>query len=785
MADGAPAQDYKQATRRIALKSSLGDDVLVVTELDSVEEFSRLSTHRVQMLSQNDDIKPEEIVGKPVTIVMLDVDDKPYYLRGYFKTFINHGRGDRATIYSGELVPWLWFLTRRTNCRMFQDKTVPEIIEEVFKDLGFTDYDFSGLSGSFAKRVYTVQYRESDFDFVSRLMEDEGIFYYFKHEADRDLMCMANHTGAYQQAKHSSVRYVGPQSFREVDDDLLSWQHRYEYRSGKIMQHAFNFETPERPIDARANTVLKLENSAAFELYDYPGNYLAKPEGEADVKVRMEEEEAPFDIVIGSSKCRSFSPGYTFSVEEHHQEQETRKNYVITSVRHYVTAGSFVSGGEQPEAYRNEFTCIPAATVYRPPRSTPKSLVRGPQTALVVGPSGEEIYTDKYGRVKVKFHWDREPWVDDKSSCWLRVAQVWAGKNWGAMFIPRIGQEVIVDFLEGDPDQPIIVGRVYNAECMPPYELEANKNLSGIKTLSTKGGEGFNELRFDDKKGEEQIFIHAERNFDVRIKKDRFEWVENDQHLIVKNKKFEHVKVDRHTKVDQDDVVKLGRDQHVAMDGKRAVKIAQTESLTVQGNVTEVFQANQSTQITGSLYIKAANTVIEATGGLTIMCGGSSVVIDPSGVTLKGPMVTLDGGMTKINSGPGSPAASGVAGSAVSPTAAEAALEADQADPGEVTAVKERQKETGKGKYGVVPPPQFVQKPPMEQDPTKTSWIEIQLVDEANQPVPGERVRLLLPDGSEYSTTLDENGLARVEGIDPGNCQITFPNLDREACQRA
>jgi type VI secretion system secreted protein VgrG len=390
----------------------------------------------------------------------------------------------------------------------------------------------------------------------------------------------------------------------------------------------------------------------------------------------------------------------------------------------------------------------------------------------VVGPSGEEIYTDEYGRVKVRFHWDRRGEADENSSCWIRVSQQWAGGGWGFMWIPRVAQEVVIAFHEGNPDQPHIIGRVYNADHMPPYELPTEKTKSTIKTASSKGAEGFNEIRFEDKKGEEQIFIHGEKDLDVRIKNDRFEWVGKNTHLIVKQDQIAQIENERHTKVKADDVAEVGKDRHLKVTGKEAVEIGGSHSFTVKGDVIEVFKANHSEQVTQNYYLKGMGIVIESMQGITLKCGGSAVVVDQTGVTLKGTgTVTIDGPMVKIASGPGSPAASGSAGSAVPPIAPNAPNEADTADPGKMV---ERTAETESTPFQP------------EDDGEEKTWIEIELVDEEGNPVPGERYEVTLPDGQTVARgTLDENGLARIEGIDPGQCKVTFPNLDQEAWEPA
>ncbi|XAL98999.1 type VI secretion system tip protein TssI/VgrG [Phycisphaeraceae bacterium D3-23] len=777
--------DYTQENRRLAINTPLGVDVLLLTDLEAEEELSKLFSIQVKMISEQDEVAPADLVGQNVTVSCLDADDEPRYFNGYVREFSNQGHGDRGTIYTAHIVPGFWFLTRRRNCRMFQELSVVEILQEVFDTAGFSDYDLAGIQGSYDPLEYCVQYEETDFAFASRLMEEFGIFYFFTHEDGKHTLVLADSTSGYQPAKHDTARFAGPLSFDEVDDTLTAWAHRYEYRSGKVAVADFNFKLPEAPLQSNERTVVDLPGNKDHELYSYPGQYQERGQGDQVARVRMEAEEADHDRVDGASKLRSFAPGFTFSIEDHHQQAEVGKSYVLTKVYHTVNAGSYVSGGTTPEGYSNTFTCIPAEVPFRPQRTTPRARVEGPQTAIVVGPSGEEIYTDEFGRVKVKFHWDRTEQVDDTSSCWVRVSQTWAGRGWGAMHIPRIGQEVIVEFLEGNPDRPIITGRVYNGANGVPYELPANKTIAGMKTNSSPGGGGFNEFRFEDKKGEEQIFMHAQHNRDSRVLNDDYEWIGNDQHLVVKNNQIEQVELDRHTTIDQDDVEQIGRDRHLDVGGKEAKSVGDSHSFTVNGDVVEVFKGNQSTKVSNNVYIKAMGAVIEASSGITLKCGGNSVVIDASGVTIKGSALTLDGQAVRIASGPGSPAMSGMAGNAVSPAAPKTPEEADDADPGEVAEVKARQKAEGKGKYGVVPAPAFKPKESEDEDDEEQSWIEIELLDEEGNPVPGERYEITLPDGSVTGGTLDDKGQARAEGFDPGSCKVTFPELDQEAWDKA
>jgi len=402
----------------------------------------------------------------------------------------------------------------------------------------------------------------------------------------------------------------------------------------------------------------------------------------------------------------------------------------------------------------------------------------------VVGKAGEEIWVDEYGRIKVQFFWDRAGTMDEKSSCWIRVSQVWAGKGWGAIFTPRIGQEVIVDFLEGDPDRPIITGRVYNADQVVPYTLPDEQTKSTVKSMSSKGGGGFNEIRLEDKKGSEQVFIHGEKDEDIRIKNDAREWIGQDRSLIVIRDQMEKVGRDKHDNTVRDHIEKMGRDHHMDVEGKEAIKIVGSHSMTVQGDVIEVFQGNQSTQVTQAIYIKGAKIVIEAMSQLSLKVGESNFVnIDSSGVTILGAMVNINSGGA---------AGSGSAGSAVSPLSPTDPAVADDATPGQndrPTATPGTVASTSAANVSaIITPPKSPASDAPTHDPndpenkTKKSWIEIQLNDEDGNPVPGEPYKITLPDGSTIADgTLDDKGFARVDNIDPGTCQVTFPNLDKEA----
>src|SRR5208282_5403170 len=418
----------------------------------------------------------------------------------------------------------------------------------------------------------------------------------------------------------------------QKEDIVQSWGAEQELRPGKYALNDYNFQTPSTSLMANVQTVDQIGGNTKYEIYDYPGIYTKKSDGDDLTKVRMEEEEAVHYLLTGSGNCRSFASGYKFHLDDH-PRRDQNGDYLLTEVTHSASVGDSYSGsgGDSEETYSNHFACIAVSIPFRPQRLTPKPVVQGLQTAVVVGPSGEEIYTDKYGRVKVQFFWDREGKKNDQSSCWVRVSQPWAGKNWGSINIPRIGQEVIVEFLEGDPDRPIITGRVYNAEQMPPYTLPDNQTRTTFMTRSTKGGSSsnYNELRFEDKKGSEQLFLHAEKDMDVRVKNDSREYVANDRSLIVKGNQNESV----------------DGDQNITISGNQAEKVAQNLSLQVGQNLNEKSGQNFAHDAGMEIHLKAGmNVVIEAGLELTIKASGGFINIGPAGVAISGTLVLINSG---------------------------------------------------------------------------------------------------------------------------------------------
>jgi len=590
----------KQTLRSIVLDSPLGADALIATYFEGEETLSQLFRYRLELLSKQA-IQPKDILGKGITVELQTLEGTEEKQQRLFHGIVVRfapgpmwRNGYRS--FHAELVPWTWFLTRTTDCRIFENKKAPDIIKQIFSDLGFSDFEMR-ITGQHPTREYCVQFRETDFNFISRLAEEEGIFYFFKHEKGKHTMVLADSKSAYLDCADKEIDYTDHPT---VKNHIARWSPAYSFKSGKWKQRDYNFKTPGDNLETTKNTLLDTPKAQSYELYDFPGIYTKKGEGDELTKLRMEEEEASYHRVNGESDCRFFLPGYKFELTNHESKEEN-KTYVLTSVRHVATDHSHFTDEGPNTAYHNSFTCIPDSVVYRAPRTTPKPVVHGIQTAVVTGPSGEDIHTDEYARIRVRFFWERE----GMDSLWARVSQPWAGKKWGVQFIPRIGMEVIVDFLEGDPDRPVIIGALYNADNMPPYALTGNKTQSGCKSRSTTGGgdSNFNELRFEDKKGSEEVYFHAEKDF-TRV-------VENNDSLKVGMDKMSPGK------------------QDIQIWGNRTTDIEQGND-----NLTLKMGSKTTTVALGSITYTAMQSI-------TLQCGASIISMTPASISLTSTAITL------------------------------------------------------------------------------------------------------------------------------------------------
>jgi len=597
-----------QADRLFEVKSPLGKDVLLFHAMSANERLSHPFKVDLELLSKNHDIELDDVVGNLLTVRLdMPAEGKTRFFNGYVSQFSYEGNVREFSRYHATLRPWFWLLTRKADCRIFQEKTVPEIIEQIFQDDGFSDFE-KRLSGEYRTWEYCVQYRETDFNFVSRLMEQEGIYYYFKHEDGKHTMVLSDSVSAHDPIPdYEKVPYYPPsESGRRERDHLSAWSVRKQVEPGKYSLRDFDFEKPGADLETRSNNPLN-HAQKDFEVYDYPGEYVESGEGETYARIRLEELQSQHERVSGGGNVAGLFAGGLFALTGFPREDQNRE-YLVTSSTVELSSEAYLSGkGGGESACRCSIVALDSKTPYRAPRATAKPVVQGPQTAIVVGPSGEEIYTDKYGRVKVQFHWDREGKDDENSSCWIRVSYPWAGKNWGGVHIPRMGQEVIVDFLEGDPDRPIITGRVYNAESVVPYSLPDNMTQSGIKSRSSKGGSGdnFNEIRFEDKKGEEQVYIHAEKNQDnvvendetTNVGHDRTEEVGNDEKITIGNDRTEDVGNDEKITIGNNRTENVGKDESITIGNNRTENVGNDESITIGSNRTENVGKDESITI--------------------------------------------------------------------------------------------------------------------------------------------------------------------------------------------
>jgi type VI secretion system secreted protein VgrG len=655
---------YTQKHRLLALDTPLGKDVLLLQSLTGHEGISRLFSYELDLLAyENAAISFKDIVGQKVSISIQLPDGSPRYISGFISRFTQGDTDDRMfTHYHAQVVPWLWFLTRQADCRIFQNLTPPVIISQVLNLSNVKDFRLS-LKATYPTLEYCVQYRETSFNFVSRLMEEYGIFYYFDHTVQgKHTMVLADQSSALPPCPGSPISYDTEVGGLDDPEAISDWHVEQELRTGKYTVTDYNFTTPSTSLLANEPTVVNLSASQGLELFDYPGLYTTKDQGDTVAKLRMQEEEVSYMVVTGSSNCRGLASGCSFQLKNHYRADQNT-NYVLTEVHQTASVGqTYTAAGPATESYSNSFTCIPSSVAYHPPRVTPKPFVQGPQTALVVGKAGEEIWVDKYGRVIVQFYWDRLGKKNENSSCWIRVSQPWAGATWGSIWIPRIGQEVIVSFEEGDPDRPLITGRVYNAEEMPPYTLPDYQTRSTFKSRSSKGGgtSNYNELRFEDKMGSEQIFMNAEKDMDLRVEKDSREFIGANRSLVVTTNQLEQIQTDKHLHVKGNHFEQIDGDMSLNVGGNQMESVTGNKSLSVTGNQSESVTGNVSLAVTGNkdetsmAYAMKTDTtihlnagmaaVIEAGMDLTLKVGGNFIDINPAGVFITGTMVFINSG---------------------------------------------------------------------------------------------------------------------------------------------
>jgi type VI secretion system secreted protein VgrG len=642
---------------------------LRVTRAEVDEGLSRLTTMRVGFVSRDRALDLSRILGRPLGLEADGPDGTTRHFSGLVIAAEHIGAYGAYAHYVADVACWLWFLGRRTNCRVFQEMSSVDIAQAILGDYGFSGDLALRLSGNPDRREYCVQYRESDLDFLNRLFEEDGLYYFFEHAAGSATMVLANGAGAHQPVPGAAkiAYFESEPGFRRDRSHIFALTADERALSGKVSLMDFDFEKPATILEAARAIRSGTHGHAEYELYDTPGHHRTVGEGETRARVRMEAEAARFRQVYGTGNVRHLAAGRHFTLTQN-PVPARGSDFLVTRTIHRLQvepevcedAGfldrSLRFDAPQVDMCEVDFVAVPKDTPWRAPRVTPWPAIAGIQTATVTGPSGEEIHTDKYGRVKVQFHWDREGKRDANSSMWVRVATPWSGRGWGAVAIPRIGQEVVVQFEEGDPDRPLVTGMVYNDATMPPWTLPANKTQSGVRTNSSKGGEGFNELMFEDKKGEELVRFQAERDYTQIVKNDATITVglekkeKGDMALTVQRNLTETVRTGDHrfTVGQGNQTIGIKKDKTETIEGKSTLTVTGDVTETVkQGNVTTTLNMGNEahTLKMGNLTVdtKLGSMTFTAMQKIELKVGSSSIEITQMGVTIKGIMVKVEG----------------------------------------------------------------------------------------------------------------------------------------------
>ena len=654
-----------QDGRLLSISTPLGKDFLLLERITAREGLSMMFDAEVELLHEEDKsgtkptvIDPTSILGQTVTVTFRHRDKTERTMTGIVNNFAQGDRNIRYTSYYATIVPHIWILTQRFQSRIFQHKNVLEILEEVLK--GF-DVSFE-VQGDFKPRNYCVQYYESDFDFASRLMEEEGIFYFFEHESGKDTLVIANTPQSHRDCPgKSEVEYYLKVLEKNVFvSSIRDLRVSYRLQTGKFAEWDRNFQLPTNKLQTEQPSLFNVGGNQSLERYEFPGGYARKydgidsgggerpsdlqnifPDKQRTIENRMGELDAGYRTIDGEGVLCTFTGGCKFELKGHPNADYNRQYVIKTIVHHAQQNPGYTAHDEIPDPYTNYFTCLmhgAGQPPFVPERKTPKPIVKGSQTATVVGPAGEEIFTDKYGRIKVQFHWDRHGQNDPNSSCWMRVIQPWAGKNWGSICIPRIGHEVIVEFLEGDPDQPIVSGSVYNPSHMPPYTLPENANMMGFKSDTTPGSGGYNEIAIVDGKAGELIRIHAQKDMDTTVENDDRQYVVANREIKIDGKRDQTVKGNMSTTVtegDQSNVVKAGKQNNVVQEQVVMQSVAEGISILAK----QLIFVESSEMIV--LQVKGSSIAVTP-DGIELKIGGSSITLDKSNIVIKSPTVNIN-----------------------------------------------------------------------------------------------------------------------------------------------
>ena len=612
-----------QAARAVRIKTGLPDNTLALSRMTGHEQLSELFEYTLECVSENAELDLYEVLGQPISVEFDTDGDGVRHLHGLVCEAGHIGSRGPYALYKLTMTAWPWMMTRTTDCRIFAEQSVPDIIKAVLSDNGFDDFDIR-LMGHYDPRNFCVQYRESDFAFISRLMEHEGMYYFFEHFDDRHVLVLCDDSSAHGTAANYSEIPHFPESTdtSRITDHLVNWQFRRRIRSGKYVTKDFAFDQPKRDLLVQTSGAAA-GNYPAQEIYDYPGGYPYGSSGEMTrsygvrlAEARMEALSADHEVASADGNVRGLGAGNVFTLTRCERDDQNRE-YLVLYASLVVQMDSYYSGGGGGAVeLTSSFRCMPSNIPFRPQRKTPKPEIRGPQTAIVVGAAGEEIWTDQHGRVKLQFHWDRYGQSDETSSCWVRVSQAWAGEKWGSIHIPRIGQEVIVEYIDGDPDRPIVTGRVYNGDRPVPYDLPANATQSGIKSRSSQGGKpaNFNEIRMEDKKGSEELYLHAEKDQTNIVENDEFTQVGHDRKEEVGNNEDITIGENRTEKVGANETISIAANRKESVGKNETIEIAENRTETVGKDEEISIGKNKAETIGKNLDLKVAKDRSESVG---------------------------------------------------------------------------------------------------------------------------------------------------------------------------
>jgi type VI secretion system secreted protein VgrG len=617
----------------------VGDDDLLLRGFSYSEELGRPFNLTVLVAPTSRRVKPEKLVGQALTIKLVDPGKADRYFNGIVAAASIPGNQDILE-YRLSVVPSVSLLGYSSKCRWFQEESALDIVKKVISGHAVLVKD--KCKEKYKALEYCVQYRESDLAFMTRLMEQAGIYYHFEHANGSNTLVLCDASTSHGDTDgYATVPFYAPGS-RRSEASFDSWSLDARMCSGVFATKDYNFKTPANQLLSPENvaspfTSENLDSRFVSRLFDYPGEFADAAGGMVTAGARAEALAAAAETYSGTCDARGLFAGGLFKLTDPNGDlnDDLEQKYLVTKLSLSGQAQNYDRGTGGGSKVSCSVVAVKETTFFRLWPSTPKPVIAGAQTAIVVGPSGQEIHTDEHGRVRVRFHWDEDhDGSSGDTSCWIRVAQLWAGKQWGAVFLPRVGQEVVVQFLEGDPDRPLITGGVYNASNPVPYALPENKNIACVKSNSTTDGSGFNEIKFDDTKGKELLFVHAEKSHHVRVKGSQAIGVGGSASLGVGGDLSESVGKDHSLSVKGDSLTKVTGDMHLNVTGKSITSVTGVQSVKVTGDASLVYSGGFSHGVQGDYFVKAANICIEATTNITLKVGGTSIAIESGGVTI-------------------------------------------------------------------------------------------------------------------------------------------------------